>query len=136
MSAVLLSAGVLSLLIGFLSFLIDPIYGATFSIVGTVLFVGYAIVDGLNDLRRQLAHGITTRTKIRMSSQTHRQCPACRETVRIDALRCRYCTTELQPSTSDVAPTATQTEHVVTVPPERFLKPVNPASGQVEYPKM
>jgi hypothetical protein len=118
MSAVLLFAGLVSLLIGVVSFSVGPIYGATFLIVGAILFVGFAIVDGLNHLRRQLASGITTKTKFRMSSQTHRQCPACRESVRIDALRCRYCAADLQPPKAEVVPTTNAPKVPVAAPPE------------------
>lgn len=37
----------------------------------------------------------------RVSPETHLRCPACRELVRRDACKCRYCSTDLVPGGSD-----------------------------------
>lgn len=60
-----------------------------------VLLVGGAALIPLMQLNQREQD--RDNSVFKMNARTHRQCPVCREIVRVDAHRCKFCTSQITP---------------------------------------
>jgi hypothetical protein len=91
MSVFLVIMGVLA---GVVGLLVPAIYGAGFIASGAVLFAAGFIISAIQSLNATMANG---QNAFKMNTKTQRQCPECREIVRIDARRCKFCAAAMEP---------------------------------------
>lgn len=102
------------------------IYGWICMTASAVLVTGFGIVNALVEIQKIL---VAERDgKFKMNARTHRLCPVCREVVRIDAHRCRYCTSQITPPPEEPAPPAPTPDPDI-IPAPRQVKPPRPADN-------
>jgi hypothetical protein len=92
MSVTLLIAGALAWILALLA---PAIFSAGLIAAGAVMVSAAFIIVAIESMHTTLALGSTKR--FQMNVRTQRQCPVCKEIVRIDALRCRFCTSQITP---------------------------------------